>query len=156
MNEMRRTVLRGAGSAGLLAAALAAGLLRPTRALAADWNRPAFEARDIAGALRGIGVTAASDSRDLLLRAPDIAENGAVVPIDVVSHIPNTRTLSIVVEKNPMPLAAQFDFGNGALPDISVRLKLAQTSMVKVIAQADGKFYTVQREVKVTAGGCGG
>lgn len=156
MDMMRRSILRGAGSGAVLAAALAAGLLKPTRAYAAEWNIAAFEAKDSAGALKGMGVGAAAESAALRITAPDIAENGAVVPVDIVSAIPGTSSIAIVIDKNPMPLSAQFEFANGALPDVSVRLKFAQTSMVKVIARADGKFYSAQREVKVTAGGCGG
>jgi sulfur-oxidizing protein SoxY len=156
MDMMRRSILKSAGTGAVLAAALAAGLLKPVRAFAADWNKAAFEAKDAAGALKGIGAEAATDSAALKVNAPEIAENGAVVPVDVVSTIPNTTSIAIVIEKNPMPLSVQFEFANGALPEASVRLKFAQTSMVKVIARADGKFYTAQREVKVTAGGCGG
>jgi sulfur-oxidizing protein SoxY len=156
MDVLRRTLLKGAGAGGALAAALAAGLLKPTGAWAADWNKVAFESKDTSGALKGIGATAATESKDLILKVPEIAENGAVVPVDVISNIPNTTSLSILVDKNPMPLSAAFEFANGALPDISVRLKFAQTSIVKVVAKANGKFYTTQKEVKVTAGGCGG
>jgi sulfur-oxidizing protein SoxY len=90
------------------------------------------------------------------MKAPDIAENGAVVPIDVVSNIPNTSSIAILVKKNPFPLAALFEFSNGALADVSVRLKVAETSAIIAIAKADGKTYTAQKEVKVTVGGCGG
>ena len=96
----------------------------------------------------------APESWDLLLTAPEIAENGALVPIEVVSNIPNTASLAVLVEKNPVPLAACFDFANGALPEITLRLKFAETSNVKVIAKADGKSYSAQREVKVAIGGC--
>ncbi len=154
MDKLRRTLLKGAG--GALVAALAAGVLIPTRVLAAEWNKSAFEAKDLASALKSLGASAAADSKDILFRAPDIAENGAVVPIDIVSNIPNTTSIAVLVEKNPNALAAYFDFANGAVPDVSVRLKLAQTSMVKAVVKADGKFYTVQKEVKVTVGGCGG
>ena len=156
MNTTRRTVLKGATASGVLAGLIAAGALRPTLVLAADWNKAAFEAKDTAGALKGIGSTAASESKDLMLKVPDIAENGAVVPVDVVSNIPNTSSISILVEKNPQPLCAQFDFANGAVADVSARLKMGQTSLVKAVAKADGKFYTAQKEVKVTVGGCGG
>jgi sulfur-oxidizing protein SoxY len=156
MNTTRRTVLKGVTASGVLAGLIAAGALRPTQVLAADWNKAAFEAHDIAGALKGVGAASAADSKDLTLKVPDIAENGAVVPVDVISTIPNTSSISILVEKNPFPLSAHFTFANGALPDVSARLKLAQTSVVKAVAKADGKFYTTQKEVKVTAGGCGG
>ncbi|MCX7163808.1 MAG: thiosulfate oxidation carrier protein SoxY [Betaproteobacteria bacterium] len=156
MNTTRRTVLRSATASGMLAGLIAAGALRPTQVLAADWNKAAFEAKDAPGALKGIGAGATVDSKDLIVRVPDIAENGAVVPVDVVSTIPNTSSISILVEKNPSPLSAHFELGNGALPEVSARLKLGQTSMVKAVAKADGKFYTAQKEVKVTVGGCGG
>lgn len=154
MDHQRRTLLQGTSAA--LFAALAAGLLKPVRVLAADWNKPAFEARDLASAQNVIGAAGAAKSNDILLKAPDIAENGAMVPVDVVSSIPNTTSIAILVEKNPNPLAVQFDFANGAVPDVSVRLKFNQTSIVKVVVKADGKFYTVQREVKVTTGDCAG
>ncbi len=156
MDMLRRTLLKGAGAGGALAALLAAGLLKPTGAYAADWNKAAFDAKDLPGALKGIGAATAADSKDLVLRAPEIAENGAVVPVDVVSKIPNTTAISVLVEGNPNPLSAHFEFANGAQPDIAVRLKFAKTSKVKVVAVAGGKFYTTQTEVKVTAGGCGG
>lgn len=156
MNHTRRTVLKGVGAAALLPGLIAAGLLKPTQVLAAEWNKAAFEAHDIAGALKGMGAGATADSKDLILKVQDIAENAAMVPVDVTSNIPNTSSIAILVEKNPFPLSALFTFANGAVPDVSVRLKLAQTSVVKAVAKADGKFYTAQREVKVTAGGCGG
>ncbi len=157
MDMLRRTLLKGAGAGGLLAAALAAGVLKPTRAYAADWNKTAFEARELADALKGLGVANAPEHQDLQLKdVPDIAENGAVVPVSVVSNIPNTTSIAVLVVKNPFPLSAYFEFANGAVADLAVRLKFAETSMVRAVAKADGKFYAVQREVKVTAGGCGG
>jgi sulfur-oxidizing protein SoxY len=156
MDVLRRTILKSAGAGSVLSAALAAGILKPGQVLAADWNKVAFEAKELAGALKGLGATAAVESKDILLKAPDIAENGAVVPIDVVSNIPNTAEISILVVKNPNPLSSQFSFSNGALPEASVRLKLAETSVIKAVVKADGKFYTTQKEVKVTVGGCGG
>ena len=156
MDMMRRTLLKGIGSSGVLAAALAAGVLKPTQVLAADWNKTAFEAKDLAGALKGIGATGAADSKDLQLEAPEIAENGAVVSVKAISKIPATTSISIFVDKNPMPLSAHFEFANGALPEVLVNLKMGQTSMVRAVAQAGGKSYIVQKEVKVTIGGCGG
>ncbi|MDP2823140.1 MAG: thiosulfate oxidation carrier protein SoxY [Sulfuritalea sp.] len=156
MNVTRRTVLRGAGSLGALSALIMAGVLKPTAAHAAEWNKAAFEAHDTASALKGLGAGSPAESKDLVLKVPDIAENGAVVPVDVVSNIPNTSSISILVDKNPSPLTAHFDFANGALPEVSARVKMGQTSLVKAVARADGKFYTAQKEVKVTVGGCGG
>ncbi len=156
MDMTRRTLLKGIGSSSLLIAAMAAGVLKPTRVFAADWNKSAFEAKDFAGGLKGIGATSTADSKDILLTAPEIAENGAVVSVTVASKIPGTSSLSIFVEKNPMPLSAHFAFSNGALPEARVNVKMGQTSLIKAVAMANGKAYMTQKEVKVTMGGCGG
>ena len=157
MDALRRTLLKGAGATGAIAAALAAGVLKPSQALAADMNRTAFEAKDLAGALKGIGATGAAESKEVVIRAPDIAENGAVVPVDVASNIPNTISLAVLVDRNPFPLTTAFDFANGAVPEMALRVKMGQTSLVEAVAKtADGKFYIARKEVKVTVGGCGG
>jgi sulfur-oxidizing protein SoxY len=156
MDVLRRILLKGAGAGGALAAALAAGVLKPSAAFAAEWNKAAFDAKDVAGALKGLGSGGATESKDIVIKAPDIAENGAVVPVDVLSNIPNTQSISILVDKNPAPLAAHFDFSNGALPQVAVRLKMGQTSNIEVIARAGGKSFIATKEVKVTVGGCGG
>ena len=157
MDALRRTLLKGAGATGAIAAAVAAGVLKPSQVLAAEYNRTAFEAKDVAGALKGVGAGSTTESNDIVIRAPDIAENGAVVPVDVASNIPNTISLAVLVDKNPSPLTSAFDFGNGALPEMALRVKMGQTSMVEAIAKtADGKYYIAKKEVKVTVGGCGG
>ncbi|WP_131110377.1 thiosulfate oxidation carrier protein SoxY [Sulfuricystis thermophila] len=156
MDLIRRTVLKGAGATGVLAGLLATGMLKPTLAYANEWNAAAFGAKDLDVALKTIGADGAAANPALVMKAPDIAENGAVVPVDVVSNIPNTSSIAILVKKNPFPLAALFEFSNGALADVSVRLKVAETSAIIAIAKADGKTYTAQKEVKVTVGGCGG
>jgi sulfur-oxidizing protein SoxY len=152
MKERRRRFLAVAGGAGALAVS---GLLKPGRAEAAVWNKAGFESKALADALRNLGAANAAESRDIAITAPDIAENGAVVPVAITSKIPNTQSISIVAEKNPFPLAATFDLANGADPYASVRLKLGQTSNVRAVVKADGKFYTAVKEVKVTVGGCG-
>ncbi|MGZ8155672.1 MAG: thiosulfate oxidation carrier protein SoxY [Burkholderiales bacterium] len=152
MKERRRRFLAVAGGAGALAVS---GLLKPGRADAAVWNKAGFESKALADALRNLGAANAAESRDIAITAPDIAENGAVVPVAITSKIPNTQSISILAEKNPFPLAATFDLANGADPYASVRLKLGQTSNVRAIVKADGKFYTAVKEVKVTVGGCG-
>ena len=156
MNVLRRTFLKSLGAGTALAALVVAGLMRPVQAFAAEWNKAAFDAKDLAGALKGLGAGGAIESKDLVIKAPDIAENGAVVPVDVVSRIPNTTQISVLVEKNPNPLAASFSFANGALPEMHVRLKFSETSTLKVVATADGKTYTAHKDIKVTVGGCGG
>jgi len=157
MNIVRRTLLKGVGATGALTAAIAAGVLKPTDVLAAEWNKTAFEAKDMSAALKAVGAGSAAESKDLILKAPDIAENGAVVPVEVISNIPNTISIAVFVEKNPSPLTCAFNFANGALPEASVRVKMGQTSNVKAVAKtADGKYFAVHKEVKVTVGGCGG
>ena len=101
MDALRRTLLKGAGATGAIAAAIAAGVLKPSQALAAELDKAAFEARDLAGALKGVNATGATESKDIVIKAPDIAENGAVVPVDVVSNIANTQSISVLVDKNP-------------------------------------------------------
>lgn len=156
MDMQRRSLLKGIGGTGLLAAALATGLLRPTLARAEDWNKGAFEAKELAAALAAIGAGAAAENKELQIKAPEIAENGAVVSVTVISNIANTVSIAVLANKNPWPLSALFEFANGALPEVSLNMKLGQTTQVKAVAKAaDGKFYTVQREVKVTTGGCG-
>ena len=140
---------------GTCAAMYAIGMLRPGAAFAANVNA-ALEAKDVAGAMSGIGAANAPASKDIVLNAPTIAENGAVVPVSVVSNLPNTTQVSILVDGNPFPLAGSFDLTNGALPEVGVRIKFSKTSTVRAVVIADGKSYTAQREVKVTAGGCGG
>ena len=156
MDLLRRTVLKGAGAGGVLAGLLAAGVLKPTLAYANDWNKAAFEAKDFDVALKAVGAEASAANAGLTMKAPEIAENGAVVPIDVSSTIPNTSYIAVLVKKNPFPLSSSFEFSNGAVGDVSVRLKVAETSVIQAIAKADGKVYSVQKEVKVTVGGCGG
>ena len=135
---------------------LAAGLLRPLAALAATWNKDAFAAKTTADALKSIGGAGAAPSKDLLIEAPEIAENGAVVPIEVSSNVPNTRSIAVLIEKNPFPLAGKFDFAPGALPFVKLNVKMGETSDVRVVAEAGGRFYAASKEIKITIGGCGG
>jgi sulfur-oxidizing protein SoxY len=144
------------GAASGLAAAIGAGLLKPTQVWAADWNAAAFDAKDVAGALKGIGVSGEAESKEIIFKAPDIAENGAVVPITVESNIANTEQLIVLIEQNPTPLSSSFSFMNGALPSVAVRVKMGKTSNVRVLAKAGGKYYSASKEIKVTIGGCGG
>ena len=147
MNAIRRTLL----------VAAAALLLKPFAALAA-WSKDAFGAKSAADALKNLGVSGPAPSRDIVIEAPQIAENGAVVPIEIQSNIPGTRSIAVLVEKNPFPYAASFDFAQGAaLPFVALRVKMGETSNVRVVvATADGKFHAAVKEVKVTIGGCGG
>ena len=154
MNRLRRRILKMGGTAAALGAAAAAGVI-PAGEAAAAWNKAAFESKALADTLKSLGAANAAESKDIVITAPDIAENGAVVPIAVTSKIPNTQSISIIAEKNPFPLAATFDVANGAEAYGSVRIKMGQTSDVRAVVKAGGKFYTAAKEVKVTVGGCG-
>jgi sulfur-oxidizing protein SoxY len=156
MNQLRRAFLKNAGTFGTVAVAIATGLFKPAAVFAATWNNLAFTAKDMAGALKNAGYDGATESSDIMIKAPDIAENGAVVPVSATSNIPGTTSMAIFVEKNPSPMIADFAFSNGAEPYISTRVKMAKTSIVRVSVKAGGKNYTNSREVKVTIGGCGG
>jgi len=145
MNRLRRTVL----------GALAAWLATPFAALAA-WNESAFGAKTPQDALKGIGAANSAPSKEIVIDAPQIAENGAVVPIEISSNIPGTSSLAVVLEKNPFPLAAKFDFMEGAAPFVKLNVKMAETADVRVVATAGGRHYSATREIKVTIGGCGG
>ena len=149
MNTRRRHFIAGAG------ALAATGLLGSRAAHAASWNKAGFESKAVNDTLKTLGAVGAAESRDIVITAPDIAENGAVVPVAVTSKIPNTQSISIIAEKNPFPLAATFDVASGLEPYASVRIKIAQTSNVRAVVKADGKYYTSAKEVKVTVGGCG-
>jgi sulfur-oxidizing protein SoxY len=137
-------------------ALLALGLLKPWAALAAAWNKDAFGAKTAADALKSLGGAAAAPSKDIVIEAPQIAENGMVVPIEVTSNIAGTRAISVLIEKNPFPLVARFEFLDGALPFVKVNVKMAETSEVRVVAEAGGKHFAASKEIKVTIGGCGG
>lgn len=155
MKEARRTFLRLAATTGAIAAAAAAGLVRTGAAWAQGWNKPGFESKAVADVLKSLGATGAADSKDIVITAPDIAENGAVVPVEVTSRIPGTQSISIIAEKNPFPLAATVDLANGSEPYTYVRIKMGETSNVRALVKAGGRFYTAAKEVKVTIGGCG-
>ena len=150
MNPLRRNVLKSTFTLAAIA-----GLL-PTRVFAAQWNKAAFESKNVADTLKGLGLGTAADSKDIIIKAPEIAESGNNVQIEVTSNIPNTESIALLVDKNPSPLAAQFDLSNGAEGYVSTRIKMSQTSNVRIMVKAGGKLFTATKEVKVTIGGCGG
>ena len=156
MNTKRRTFLKSAGAASTVAVAVAAGVLKPSQVLASEWNKAAFEAKGVPDALKVLNGAGAAESKDISIKAPDIAENGAVVPVEVTSKIAGTTNIALLVEKNANPLSANFDLANGADGYVSTRIKMGQTSNVRVLVKAGGKSYTAVKEVKVTIGGCGG
>lgn len=142
-------------AAGMLVATLT-GVALPIRAWATERNRPAFDAKAIADSLKGIGATNALESSEIILKSPDIAENSAIVHIEVQSKLPDTQTIYVLAEKNPQPLAAQFDLMPGVDAYVSVRIKMAESAFIRVVVKAGGKLYFTRKETKVTLGGCAG
>lgn len=156
MNHNRRILLKGTLAASATGIAISAGLLTPKAVLAA-WPKAAFEAKDVDSALTAaVGSASASESDKINLKAPDIAENGAVVPITVTSGIDGTESISILVAGNATPLAASFNLGPTTEGEISTRIKMGKTSDVVAVVKAGGKLYSAKKQVKVTIGGCGG
>jgi len=156
LNQKRRVLLKGTFAAGATGLAISAGLLTPKAVLAA-WPKAAFEAKDTNAALEAaLGSSAATESSDIKLKAPDIAENGAVVPVTVTSNIANTESISIIVAGNGTPLAATFNLGPTTKGVVSTRIKMGKTSDVTAVVKAGGKLYSTSKNVKVTIGGCGG
>lgn len=157
MFELRRKFLKGSASVALLSPLIGTGLLAPTRVLAAEWNKNAFGARNVNDALKAYGSANATESRDIMINAPEIAENGAKVEVEITCNIANTRSLAIFADKNPMPLCSAIEFSGPALPYVRAQLKMAETTRVRAVAKtSDGKSYVAFREIKVTLGGCGG
>jgi len=150
MTPKRRKILQAAMTA---AAAMALPMSR--RVQAAEWNKTAFGATTVAEVLKQMSATNAQPSKDIQIKVPDVAENGAAVPIEITSRIPNTQSIAIVVDKNPFPLLASFGFANGAEPYASTRVKFAGGSDMRIIVTAGGRHYVAVRDVKVVAGGCG-
>ena len=155
INQNRRRALKTGGSLGLLGLLSAVGLVGPELAHA-DWKKSAFEAKTMDEALAALGVAAPENSSAIVLAVPEIAENGSVVPVTVSSSLAHVEQISILVDKNPSVLAAHFVFPEGTDGFVTARVKMGQTAMVTALVKADGKFYRASKEVKVTAGGCGG
>ena len=153
----RRTFLKGTVAGSVLAVAVSAGLLTPTRVLAAAWPAPAFDAKSIDDALKALyGTSAVADSKDIKIKAPIQAENGAVVPIAVSSGLANVEAIAILVAGNNQPLVSNVNLGAGAIGYFSARMKMGKTSDVKVVVKSGGKLHMASQQIKVTVGGCGG
>jgi sulfur-oxidizing protein SoxY len=152
MHTRRNVMSQAAAVVGMMAAA---GLL-PSAARAA-WPQAAFEAKSMADAVKALGGAAPVESKDVTLTGPDIAENGAVVPLACACALPGVKRLLLLVEKNPNTLAASFDVTDAVEANFSTRVKMGQSSNVYAVAMmGDGKVLYAQKEVKVTLGGCGG
>jgi sulfur-oxidizing protein SoxY len=154
MTTRRDLLARSAQVAGLLAAA---GVLPATAHAAEPWNKGAFEAKNAADAAKAFGGGAPVESKDVALTGPDIAENGAVVPVGCSTTLPGVKRMMILVEKNPSVLAAAFNVSDSVEANFSTRVKMGQSSNVLAVAMmADGRVLFNQKEIKVTLGGCGG
>lgn len=152
----RRIFLKGSLATGAVGVAVSTGLLTPRETLAA-WAKAAFEAKDVNAGLSALyGSSSMSDSGDISIKAPDIAENGAVVPISVTTSIAGASSISLFADKNATPLAAEFNLGPGTEGFVSTRIKMGKTANVVAVVKADGSLFSTKKEVKVTIGGCGG
>jgi sulfur-oxidizing protein SoxY len=152
----RRIFLKGTLATGATGLAISSGLLTPRMVLAA-WPKTAFDATTVDGAVDGLyGSSSLTGSDQIKIKAPDIAENGAVVPVSVSTDIGDAQSISIIAEKNASPLAASFDLGPGTEGYVSTRIKMGKTADVIAIVKAGDKLLSSRKEVKVTIGGCGG
>ncbi len=150
MDAGRRLLLR-------TGAAITAIMVLPRSLLAAAWPQNAFAATDAEKAMTELlGTEATTASDQITLKVPEIAENGAVVPVTVSTTLTGVSSISIVVPKNPRPLAATFEIPEGTLTEISGRIKMGETSPVVAVVKTDSGLYSTSKEVKVTIGGCGG
>ncbi len=152
----RRIFLKGSLAAGTVGVAVGAGLLTPQTLLAA-WNEAAFRSKEVPAAVKAyLGSDTLEESAAIQVKAPDIAENGAVVPITVETDMPNVSSIVIIASGNEQPLIAGFQLGAGAVGFVSTRIKMAKTADVVAVVKAGDKLYSAKKEVKVTIGGCGG
>lgn len=156
INKVRRKFLRASASGAAITAMMASGLLVPKISLGKSFPN-AFGHRSMDEVLNELFETTSTIPSDAVtVVAPDIAENGTVVPVTVRTKLPNIQSITIIAEKNPYPLAASFEMGNNTAGHIATRIKLGKTQDVWAVVNADGKLFTAKKEVKVTVGGCGG
>jgi sulfur-oxidizing protein SoxY len=159
MNRRRRSILKTGSGVTLLSLIGGVGLLWPraSQAEAPGWNKAVFDTHNLADTMKALGGGEPAPSKDIVFfQTPDIAENGAVVPVGISSNVPKTESITILIEKNPNMVAAIFDIPGGTDPSISTRVKMGQSSNIVALVKADGKYYVASKEVKVTLGGCGG
>ncbi len=154
MNIKRRTFLKSTLAGSAVAVAATAGLLTPSTVLAA-WNKDAFAVQSLDSAMKATGFSGAVASDAIKIKAPDIAENGAVVPVTISTSL-KAESIAIFSDKNAAPLAMNYTLASGTHGFVSTRLKMGKTGNVIAVVKAGGKLYQAQKEVKVTIGGCGG
>lgn len=151
MGINRRSMVKVLSVSGAM---IGAGVLMPRIALA-TWKAAAFEAEDQETAIQELLGGTPNDSADVILKTPDTAENGAIVPVTVRSSIANVESISIYVKDNPSPLAVEFKIPEGTDADVSTRVRMAQSSRITAVVKAEGKLYSAAKDVTVTVGGCG-
>ncbi|MAG80205.1 MAG: thiosulfate oxidation carrier protein SoxY [Limnobacter sp.] len=157
MNQNRRTVLKASSGLTVLGLAVAAGLIKPNEVFAAaGYPEKAFGAKSLDELMKALGAGMPTESKDITVIAPDIAENGAVVPVGADSKLKNTTEVALLVANNPSMLSAQFMIPAGTDAKVNTRVKMGKSSDVYALVKADGKYYFAKKEVKVTLGGCGG
>jgi sulfur-oxidizing protein SoxY len=153
----RRTLLKASLGAAAVGVAAGAGLLTPQSVFARSWPRGAFTAKSVDGAVNDLFSGARLiKSKALTIKAPLVAEDGSSVSVEVSSSLPNTDSLSILIEQNAQPLAANFKIAENTNASVRTRVKIAKSTDVHVVARANGRLYVAKRLVKVTLGGCGG
>src|ERR1700753_1417355 len=157
LSTTRRLILKGAGLVALVGLGnWPLGVMRAQAAANDKWPEDAFKQKSEAEAIKALYGKTAEPSDKVKLDAPEIAENGAVVPVSVATTLDGVTSISFLVAANPSALAASYTILPGTVPSVANRLKMAKTSNVTVLVEAGGKLYSATREVKVTVGGCGG
>jgi sulfur-oxidizing protein SoxY len=152
----RRALLKGTIAVSAIAAAAGAGLIRPTRVLAADWPRKAFAAETVTDTVTALfGSSNSTPSNAIKVKAPRRVPTGARVLISVSTSLPNVDSIAIVIDKNPLPFAGRVSL-SGAEPFVSADIRMRETSEVQCFVRSDGKLYVKKQLVKVTVGGFGG
>jgi sulfur-oxidizing protein SoxY len=152
----RRIFLKGSLATGAVGIAVSTGLLTPRVSLAA-WSKAAFDATDVNASLSALYGSSGMDNSDKIkIKAPDIAENGAVVPVTVTTTIDGVSSISLFADQNATPLTAEFLLGPTTEGFVSTRIKMGKTANVVAVVKAGDKLYSSSKEVKVTIGGCGG
>ncbi len=153
--QTRRDLLSASAKVAVMLAG--AGLVPGLAQAQGTWNTAAFDARNLAELMKALGGSAPTESKEVTLTGPDIAENGAVVPVGAATSLAGAKKLLLLVEKNPNMLSAMFDINDSVEANFSTRVKMGQSSNVYAVAlMADGKAHFAMKEIKVTLGGCGG
>jgi len=160
MSTTRRDLLKHGGGLTLFSIVTATGLFKPTHVLArtiADysWNKQAFNIPDMHDALKQLGAENAAKSDQVEIIASELAEDGNMVPIEIVSKLPGTESMYILADGNPIIIVASYDIYPGTIPHIKTRIRMAKTSSIHALVKANGEFYKTSMEIKVTLGGCG-